>query len=126
MTTSTTSTATTATTPVTRPADQDDQSPARVDPAPESADSAVWVPVAKIIVGVCIVLAGLWWSWQRFATLGHGEYVYTMFGYMLVMMLGGGLLANGVITIVKQIRDGITGGKEDTASEASGPREGTR
>lgn len=90
-----------------------------------SAGPAAWVPVVKIIVGVCIVLAGLWWSWQRFAGLGHGEYVYTMFGYMLVMMLGGGLLANGVITIVKQLRDNI-GSIGARSSEAYTAGDGAR
>lgn len=108
------------TTPVTHSANQDGESSAPIASTPEPTNSAVWVPVVKIIVGVCIVLAGLWWSWQRFATLGHGEYVYTMFGYMLVMMLGGGLLANGVITIFKQVRDSITGGGD--ARDQDGPQ----
>lgn len=85
----------------------------------QTSGSPVWVPVVRIIVGVCIILAGLWWSWQRFATLGHGEYVYTMFGYMLVMMLGGGLLANSVISIFKQVRDNITADGDAPARHAA-------
>lgn len=117
------STVTTSTTPVSRP-DALATDLTEVDGAVDPSNSPGWVPVVRIIVGVCIVLAGLWWSWQRFATLGHGEYVYTMFGYMLVMMLGGGLLANGVITIFKELKGNIlsSGGTDDHTDDRDGQR----
>lgn len=70
------------------------------DNARDDADSdPVWIPAIKFVVGVLVVLAALTFSEHIAEPISRFSYVPVMFCYVIVMMIGGGLMVSGFMAL---------------------------
>lgn len=70
------------------------------DQADDSAsDSPMWIPVTNLILGVLVVLAALTFSEHIAEPISRFSYVPVMFCYVIVMMIGGGLMVSGFMAL---------------------------
>lgn len=83
----------TASLPVTASSPESDQS------AENPTDSPVWIPVVKLVVGVLVVLAALTFAEHIADPISRFGYVPVMFCYVIVMMIGGGLMVSGFMAL---------------------------
>ncbi|AHW62544.1 Putative membrane protein [Corynebacterium glyciniphilum AJ 3170] len=58
-----------------------------------------WIPVVKLIIGVLVVLAALTFSEHIAEPISDYGYVPVMFCYVIVMMIGGGLMVSGFLAL---------------------------
>ena len=79
--------------PVTASTPESDQS------ARNTTDNPTWIPVGKLIVGVLVVLAALTFSEHIAEPISDYGYVPVMFCYVIVMMIGGGLMVSGFLAL---------------------------
>ncbi|MGP9761249.1 hypothetical protein [Corynebacterium sp. AOP12-C2-36] len=83
----------TATMPVTASTPESDQS------AGNATDNPTWIPVTNLIIGVLVVLAALTFSEHIAEPSSRFGYVPVMFCYVIVMMIGGGLMVSGFLAL---------------------------
>jgi hypothetical protein len=72
------------------------------DPAAGSSAAtyvSVWAPFVRVIVGVVIIIAALVWSLHFTPNPSGVGYVAMMFAYLLMMIIGGGLMVAGATTL---------------------------
>lgn len=77
----------------------------REESAGQQAPSWV-VAVVMLLVGIVVVLVGLWASQYFAAPVTRWGYVPVMFAFMLVMMIGGGLMTSGFIRLCSRLFSG--------------------
>ena len=88
-------TPTPASLPVTASTPDTDQNDGKDDTTTEP----MWIPVSKLIIGVLIVLAARTFSEHIAEPIDTYGYVPVMFFYIIVMIIGGGLMVSGFMTL---------------------------
>jgi hypothetical protein len=92
-------TATPASLPVTASTPDTDQNNRADNTAGNPAAEPMWIPVSKLIIGVLIILAALTFSEHIAEPISDYGYVPVMFFYIIVMIIGGGLMVSGFTTL---------------------------
>ncbi|MGP9760973.1 hypothetical protein [Corynebacterium sp. AOP12-C2-36] len=95
-------TATPASLPVTASTPDTDQTGRKDDTVTEP----MWIPVSKLIIGVLVVLAALTFSEHIADPISDYGYVPVMFVYIIVMIIGGGLMVSGFLTLWRKATAG--------------------
>lgn len=68
-------------------------------PAADNTTEPMWIPVSKLIIGVLVVLAALTFAEHIAEPISDYGYVPVMFFYVIVMIIGGGLMVSGFMTL---------------------------
>lgn len=87
----------TATLPVTTSSPESDQTEGNATDNPTTQPT--WIPVVKLVVGVLVVLTALTFSEHIADPISDFGYVPVMFCYVIVMMIGGGLMVSGFMAL---------------------------
>ncbi|KQB86245.1 hypothetical protein [Corynebacterium lowii] len=59
----------------------------------------LWIPIANLVIGVAVVLGALTWSQYLDEPIAQYGYVKVMFFYVVLMIIGGGLMVSGFTTL---------------------------
>lgn len=71
-----------------------------------SGEQSVWIPVVKFVVGIVVILVALTFSEHISGPIGDFGYVPVMFLYVVVMIIGGGLMVSGFMALWKRMASG--------------------
>lgn len=59
----------------------------------------LWIPIANLCLGVAMMIATLTWSQYLEGPIEEHGYVQVMFFYVVLMIIGGGLMVSGFTTL---------------------------
>ncbi|MGP9761268.1 hypothetical protein [Corynebacterium sp. AOP12-C2-36] len=65
----------------------------------------VWIPLAKLVIGIAIIIAALAWSQHFDAVMDRIGYIPVMFVYIVIMIIGGALMVTGFTAFTLEARD---------------------
>lgn len=72
------------------------------DTSSDSADGGyvpVLSPVLRLLAGVVVIIAALWWSLHFDPAFDRFGYIPVMFVYMIIMIIGGALMVTGAVEV---------------------------
>jgi hypothetical protein len=56
-------------------------------------------PVLRLLAGVVVIIAALWWSLHFDPAFDRFGYIPVMFVYMIIMIIGGALMVTGAVEV---------------------------
>jgi hypothetical protein len=94
------------------------------DTSSDSADGGyvpVLSPVLRLLAGVVVIIAALWWSLHFDPAFDRFGYIPVMFVYMIIMIIGGALMVTGAIGLWSRLTATTT--SEASTTQHSGKRD---